>query len=204
MCILYLQPLSKAYINLIKTTYILIVSSLCILWINTPAFARLEDKDQYSLDEIVQTGSNFFGSASGGLAKIVENAFENYGLPNGYILGREGTGSLILGVTYGEGTLNTRNAGQYNVFWQGPSLGLDVGGNGSRCMMLVYNLPNINSIYTRYGRAGVSAFIVAGLGMTVLRNKEITIVPIRTGLGLHLGISAGYLKISPTPTWNPF
>ncbi|MGB3877318.1 DUF1134 domain-containing protein [Shinella zoogloeoides] len=166
--------------------------------------AAAQQSNQYTMQEIVDTGHSFFGETSGGLAKLVERAFESYGLPNGYILGQEGSGAFVAGLTYGEGTLNTKNAGQHSVFWQGPSLGLDWGGQGSRTMMLVYNLPNVDSLYDRFGGVSGSAYIIAGLGMQVNVNRDIVLVPIRTGVGARLGINAGYLKLTRQPTWNPF
>ncbi|MDO9415086.1 MAG: EipA family protein [Pararhizobium sp.] len=166
--------------------------------------AQSTGNSQYSVQEIIDAGHGFFGSTSGGLAKVVERAFEQYGLPNGYILGQEGSGSFVAGVTYGEGELNTKNAGQHNVFWQGPSLGLDWGGEGSRAMMLVYNLPSIDSLYHRFGGVSGSAFVVAGVGMTVLTDQNVVLVPIKTGVGARLGINVGYLKLTQRPTWNPF
>lgn len=166
--------------------------------------AHAQSDSQYTAQEIVDAGHSFFGSASGGLAKVVEKAFEQYGLPNGYILGQEGSGAFIAGLTYGEGQLYTKNAGQHPVFWQGPSLGIDYGGQGSRAMMLVYDLPSIQSLYARFGGVSGSAFVVAGVGMTVMRNNDVVLVPIRTGVGARLGINVGYLKLTPSPTWNPF
>ena len=159
---------------------------------------------QYTMQEIVDAGHSFFGSASGGLAKVVETAFQRYGLPNGYILGQEGSGAFIAGLTYGEGHLNTKNAGEHPLFWQGPSLGIDYGGQGTRVMMLVYDLPSIDSLYARYGGVSGQAFVVAGVGMTVLKNENVVIVPIRTGVGARLGLNVGYLKMTRSPTWNPF
>lgn len=170
----------------------------------TPASAQQQGASQYSMQEIIDSGNNFFGSTSGGLAKVVENAFARYGLPNGYLLGQEGSGAFIAGLTYGEGTLYTKNAGQHPVFWQGPSLGIDYGGQGTRAMMLVYNLPSVDSLYARFGGVSGSAFVVAGVGMTVLRNNNVVLVPIRTGLGARLGINVGYLKLTRDATWNPF
>ncbi|WP_245409176.1 EipA family protein [Shinella sp. WSJ-2] len=166
--------------------------------------AQAQQSSQYSMQEIVDAGHGFFGETSGGLAKLVERAFESYGLPNGYILGQEGSGAFVAGLTYGEGTLNTKNAGQHSVFWQGPSLGLDWGGQGSRTMMLVYNLPDVNALYDRFGGVSGSAYVIAGLGMQVNVNRDIVLVPIRTGVGARLGINAGYLKLTRQPTWNPF
>lgn len=166
--------------------------------------AAAPTNSNYSMQEIVDAGHSFFGSTSGGLAKVVERAFQQYGLPNGYILGQEGSGAFIAGLTYGEGQLNTKNAGEHPLYWQGPSLGFDYGGQGARVMMLVYDLPSINSVYTRFGGVSGQAFVVAGFGMTVLKNNNVVLVPIRTGLGARLGVNLGYLKVTPSATWNPF
>jgi hypothetical protein len=166
--------------------------------------ASAANSGQYTVQEIVDAGHSFFGSTSGGLAKVVENAFDRYGLPNGYILGQEGSGAFIAGLTYGEGQLNTKNAGEHPLYWQGPSLGLDYGGQGTRVMMLVYNLPNTESIFTRFGGISGQAFVVAGFGMTALKNNDIVVVPIRTGIGARLGLNLGYLKVTRQATWNPF
>ncbi len=159
---------------------------------------------QYTAQEIVDSGHKFFGETSGGLATVVEKIFASYGLPNGYLLGEEGSGALIGGLTYGEGTLYTKNAGDHKVFWQGPSLGWDFGGEGSRVMMLVYNLDDIGSLYNRFGGVAGSAYVIAGVGFNVLQSNRVLIVPIRTGVGARLGVNLGYLKLTERPTWNPF
>ena len=159
---------------------------------------------EYTAQEIVDAGHGFFGSTSGALASVIEKAFQNYGLPNGYILGQEGSGAFVAGLTYGEGQLNTKNAGQHDVFWQGPSLGIDYGGNGTRVMMLVYDLPSVEALFARYGGVSGSAYVVAGVGMTVLKSSNVVLVPIRTGVGARLGVNVGYLKLTRQPTWNPF
>ena len=166
--------------------------------------AQAASSSQYTVQEIIDAGHDFFGSTSGGMAKVVENAFAQYGLPNGYILGQEGSGAFIAGLTYGEGSLYTKNIGQHDLYWQGPSLGLDYGGQGSRVMMLVYDLPSLDALYDRYGGVSGSAYVVAGVGMTVLKSHDVIIVPIRTGIGARLGLNVGYLKLSAQPTWNPF
>lgn len=158
----------------------------------------------YTAQEIVDAGHGFFGATTGGLATVVEKVFSNYGLPNGYVLGEEGSGAFIGGLTYGEGMLYTKNAGDHKVFWQGPSIGWDYGGQGSRVMILVYNLNSVNDLYRRFGGVAGSAYLVAGLGFNVLTNDNMILVPIRTGVGARLGINLGYLKMTPQPTWNPF
>ena len=114
--------------------------------------------DQYSSNEVVDAGHHFFGGISRGLASVVEKAVSQWGLPNGYILGEEASGAFIGGLRYGEGTLYTKNAGDLRVYWQGPSLGFDAGGDGARTMMLVYNLPRTAAIYRavrRHRRLGL-------------------------------------------------
>jgi hypothetical protein len=160
--------------------------------------------NQYTMQEIVDSGHQFFGSTSGGLATVLEKIFSSYGLPNGYILGEEGSGALVGGLTYGEGTLYTKNAGDHKLFWQGPSLGWDFGGSGNRTMMLVYNLADINEVHGRFGGVAGSAYFIAGVGFNVMKRHNVLLVPVRTGVGARLGINVGYLKLTSQPTWNPF
>src|SRR5260370_13964802 len=158
----------------------------------------------YSSNEIVDAGHRFFGTISRALAQIVENAGSQFGLPNGYVLGQEAGGSVVAGLRYGEGILYTKNAGDLRVFWQGPSVGFDFGGEGARTMMLIYNLPATDAIYQRFAGIDGSPHSVGGLGMTALTMNNIVVVPIRTRVGVRLGANVGYLKFTPTAYWNPF
>lgn len=181
-----------------------IVAALLILLGAAVLAPTTSRADEYTAQEIVDSGHRFFGATSGGLATVIEKIFSSYGLPNGYVLGEEGSGAVIGGLIYGEGTLYTKNAGDHKVFWQGPSIGWDFGGNGDRTMMLVYNLDDVSSLYKRYiGLAG-SAYAIAGLGFNVLQNGNVLLVPVKTGVGARLGVNVGYLKLTETPTWNPF
>jgi hypothetical protein len=168
------------------------------------SWSRPSMAEEYTAQEIVDSGHRFFGTTTGGLATVIEKIFSSYGLPNGYVLGEEGSGAFIGGLTYGEGTLYTKNAGDHKVFWQGPSLGWDFGGQGSRLMMLVYNLDDVNSLYDRYSGVAGSAYVIAGIGFNVLKRGNVLLVPVRTGVGARLGVNVGYLKLTQTPTWNPF
>lgn len=193
-------PSSIRSLPVLRSLFLATMAIIGIAISDRPAAAAGE----YTIQEVVDAGHGFFGETSGALAKVIEQAFEQYGLPNGYILGQEGSGALIAGLTYGEGMLYTKNVGQHDVFWQGPSLGIDYGGNGTRAMMLVYDLPDVDTLYARYGGVSGSAYIVAGVGMTVLKSRDVILVPIRTGLGARLGVNVGYLKLTRAPTWNPF
>jgi hypothetical protein len=159
---------------------------------------------QYPPGELISAGHQFFGTVSRGLASIIEKAVSNWGLPNGYVLGQEASGAFVAGLRYGEGTLYTKNAGDLRVYWQGPSLGFDWGGEGARTMMLVYKLPSTDAIYQRFAGIDGSAYFIGGFGMTALTANNIVVVPIRSGVGVRLGANVGYLKFTPSPTWNPF
>ncbi|MGL5113959.1 MAG: DUF1134 domain-containing protein [Beijerinckiaceae bacterium] len=179
-----------------------------------PAFAQRtgstsrvaeERPETFSGGELVTNGHRFFGSLSRGIALTIEEATRRWGQPNGYILGQEASGAFIGGLRYGEGKLFTRNAGEQKVFWQGPSLGFDFGGDGARTMMLVYNLNKKSDVFQRFGGVDGSAYLVAGFGMTALTAGDgVTLVPIRTGIGARLGVNVGYLKFTDQATWNPF
>ncbi len=169
-----------------------------------PGRAQADAGQSFTAQEIVDSGHQFFGATSGGLASLVETIFASYGMPNGYILGEEGSGAIVGGLTFGEGTLYTKNVGDHRVYWQGPSLGWDFGGQGSRTMILVYNLDSIPALYRRYVGVAGSAYVIAGLGFNVLKNGDVLLVPVRTGVGARLGVNIGYLKLTQGPTWNPF
>ncbi len=158
----------------------------------------------YAPDELISAGHRFFGTVSRGLASVIEKAVSQWGQPNGYVLGEEAGGAFFGGLRYGEGMLYTKNAGDLKVYWQGPTLGWDFGGEGARTMMLVYNLPATQAIYQRFAGIDGSAYLVGGFGMTALTANDIVVVPIRSGVGLRLGANVGYLKFTPVATWNPF
>ena len=166
--------------------------------------ANAQASQHYTAQEIVDAGHNFFGKTSGALASAIERAFAERGMPNGYILGEEAGGAFIGGLRYGEGILYTKNAGDHKVYWQGPSIGWDYGVDGNRTMMLVYNLPDVPTLYRRYFGVSGSAYLVGGVGVTALTNRGVHLVPIRTGLGVRLGANVGYLKLSTRPMINPF
>ncbi len=158
----------------------------------------------YSTREILDAGHGFFGSVSRGLASVVEYVFQKQGRPNGYILGQEAGGAFIAGLRYGEGILYTKDAGSHRVYWQGPSIGYDAGAEGSKVMMLVYDLHDPDEIYQRFGGVDGSAYFIGGVGVTFQKSGHVVVAPIRSGVGLRLGANIGYLKYTRQPTWNPF
>jgi hypothetical protein len=169
-----------------------------------PAPPPSQQQPAFTPGELVNAGHRFFGTVSRGVATVIENAVSKWGLPNGYVLGEEAGGAFFGGLRYGEGMLYTKNAGDLKVFWQGPTVGWDFGGDGARTMMLVYSLPATEAIYQRFAGIDGSAYFIGGFGMTALTANNIVLVPIRSGVGLRLGANVGYLKFTPQSTWNPF
>lgn len=158
----------------------------------------------FSMHEINDAGHQFFGSISQGLASVIEHAFRKKGRPNGYILGEDLGGAFVAGLRYGEGRLYTKDAGTHKIYWQGPSIGYDAGAEGSKVMVLVYNLQDPSDIFNRFAGVDGSAYVVGGVGLTFLSNNDVVLAPIRSGIGLRLGANIGYLKYTRRPTWNPF
>jgi hypothetical protein len=163
-----------------------------------------KSRDTFGVEEIKDAGHRFFGSVSMGLAEAIEYTFQRAGRPNGYILGEEAGGAIIAGVRYGEGVLYTKDAGNQRLYWQGPSVGYDLGAEGSKTMVLVYDLRSPGEIYDTFGGVDGSAYLVGGVGVTFLARGHVILAPIRSGLGLRLGANIGYLKYTREPTWNPF
>jgi hypothetical protein len=163
-----------------------------------------QSRGTFSMEEIKAAGHRFFGNVSMGLAQAIEYAFQRAGRPNGYVLGEEAGGALIAGVRYGDGVLYTKDAGQHRLYWQGPSVGYDFGAEGSKTMVLVYDLQSPSEIYSTFVGVDGSAYLVGGVGVTFLARSHVILAPIRSGLGLRLGANVGYLKYTREPTWNPF
>ncbi len=174
----------------------------------TPTAARADSRhvqrDTFSMQEIIDAGHKFFGTTTRGLARAVESVFARQGRPSGYILGEEASGAFIGGLRYGEGWLYLKNGQRRKVFWQGPTVGFDAGGDGSRVLMLVYDIDSPRQILGRFPGVNGSAYVVGGLDISVHSNQQIIVVPIRTGVGARLGVNMGYLKFTARPTWNPF
>lgn len=166
--------------------------------------SRPVPQEGYTAEEIVNVAGNFFGGTTEGLAKVIERVFAEQGKPVAYITGEEASGAIGVGLRYGRGTLTYRDGGNMPVFWQGPSIGWDFGGNASKVMTLVYKLRNTHDLFQRYPGVDGSLYFVAGVGVNYQRNAEITLAPIRTGVGLRAGANVGYLHYTMKESWIPF
>lgn len=170
----------------------------------TPPPAVLEPDDGFTIDEIRDATRGFFGTISTSLASVIEHAFKNSGRPTGYILGQEGGGAFLGGLRYGDGTLYVRTGGTQKIYWHGPSVGFDVGAAGARTMFLVYKMKQPGDLYRVFTGIDGSAFVVGGVGLTLLGGGGMLLAPIRSGIGMRMGANLGYLRFTPTQTWNPF
>ena len=169
-----------------------------------PAYPAAPYAETYSRDELVSSVSDFFGVGAEAAAAVIEKTFKDNGRPTGYISGEEGSGAFAIGARYGKGLLYMKNRKPETVFWQGPSFGWDAGGNASRVFTLVYGLQAPEMIYQRFPGVEGTAYLVGGMGVNYQRADNITLAPIRAGVGLRLGANLGYLSYSRKRSWIPF
>ena len=197
--------------NIRKSLLLLLLSIIFVAYAITNTNAEWyddqnssENSEGFNVSELVLAGHDFFGTATEGLGTAVETVFSALGRPDGYIIGEEASGAIIAGLTYGEGTITTKNLGEEKIYWQGPSIGIDYGGDGSRVMFLIYNMDNINDVHKRFVGTNGTAYVVGGLGGSVYNRGGVTIATIKTGAGLRMGANIGYIKFSENPKWLPF
>lgn len=158
----------------------------------------------YRKDDLIGAAEGVFGKGAKGLAEIMEKILKDQGEPNAYIAGREASGALVVGVRYGSGTLTHSVEGQRPVYWTGPSVGFDVGGDAANTFVLVYNLYDSQDLYKRFAQVEGRAYFVGGLSATYLRRGNVALIPIRLGVGVRLGANIGYMKFSEKSRWLPF
>lgn len=158
---------------------------------------------KYTADEITQAGSDFFGITTEAMAKGVQRVFGDLGQPDAYIKGDEGSGAFVVGLRYGSGWLIRKSRDPREVYWRGPSVGFDAGGNASKSFTLVYNLREDRRLFQRFPGVEGSFYVVAGLGVNYMRSGGVTLAPMRTGVGLRAGVNAHYQVYSDRRDWFP-
>ena len=165
--------------------------------------AENKDANTYDQDSVLKDATEFFGKSAEGLAKVVEKAFKDYGRPNAYIKGEEASGAFTVGLRYGDGTLVSKSGKSQKVYWSGPSIGFDYGGNASKVFVLVYHLDDSELLFRRYPAVDGSFYFVGGAGINYQQRDEVILAPIRLGVGLRAGASIGYVHYTKTKTYNP-
>ena len=167
------------------------------------AAAAGTNDDSYDEDSVLKAATDFFGQTAEGLAKVIEKAFKEQGRPNAYIRGEEASGAVGVGLRYGEGELSLKSGASAKVYWSGPSIGFDLGGNASKVFVLVYHLPKVDAIYRRYPGVDGSLYYLGGAGINYQRLGGVTLAPIRLGVGLRAGASVGYVHYRRKKSLNP-
>lgn len=158
----------------------------------------------YKQDDLIGAAEGVFGKGAAGLAGLIEKILKDQGEPNGYIAGREASGAFVVGLRYGSGMLTHSVEGQQPVYWTGPSVGFDVGGDAAKVFVLVYNLYDSEELFRRYPQVEGRAYFVGGFGATYLRRGNVVLIPVRLGAGLRLGANIGYMKFTHKSKWLPF
>ena len=172
----------------------------------TPAYPteRPGKAATYTEDEIVNSVSDFLGVTAESAGAAVERVFSKNGRPTGYIAGTEAAGAFAIGARYGKGMLYMKNREPVEVYWQGPSIGFDTGGNASRVFTLCYDLDDANQIFQRFPGVEGAAYFIAGIGVNYQRASGITLAPMRAGVGFRLGANIGYLAYTRQRNILPF
>ena len=175
---------------------------------NGPAEARAEATtraaDTYQRDDLLAAGEGVFGKGAEGLAGLLERILKDQGRPNAYIAGREASGAFVVGLRYGSGVMTHKVEGQQPVYWTGPSVGFDVGGDANKVFVLVYNLYDTNELFRRFPGAEGRLYLVGGFAATYLRRGNVVLIPIRLGVGWRAGVNVGYMNFTHKSKWLPF
>lgn len=164
----------------------------------------INDETTYQQDDLIGAAEGVFGKGAEGIAKLIQDILKDQGQPNGYIVGREAGGAFVVGLRYGSGTLYHKVEGEMPVYWTGPSIGFDAGGNAGSTFILVYNLYDTEDLYTRFPSAEGVAYLIGGFNASYLRSGDRVLIPIRVGAGLRLGANVGYMKMTKKRRWLPF
>ncbi len=158
----------------------------------------------FEIGEISAAADGAFGEATEEVGMVIQKIFADLGKPNAYIVGREGGGALIVGLRYGRGKLFSKVEGERDIFWTGPSIGPDIGGDASRSFVLVYNLHDSDEIFQRFPAVEGKAYLIGGVSANYHQRGDIVLVPVRLGAGWRLGANVGYIKYSREGRVIPF
>ncbi|HEY1604456.1 MAG TPA: DUF1134 domain-containing protein [Allosphingosinicella sp.] len=154
--------------------------------------------------DVFTAAESVFGKGAKGLGDMIEHLLRKEGEPNAYITGREAGGAFVFGLRYGSGTLHHEIEGDRPIYWTGPSIGFDFGGDANRVFVLVYNLHDSQRIFHRYPAAEGNAYVIGGFTASYLRRGDVVLIPVRLGVGARFGVNAGYMKFSEKNRWLPF
>ena len=168
------------------------------------AATRNAEASTYRRDDVIAAAEGVFGKGAQGLAEMIEKLLKEQGEPNAYIAGREASGAIVVGVRYGSGIITHKVEGERKIYWTGPSVGFDIGGDAAKVFTLVYNLYDTQEIFHRFPAAEGRLYLIGGFAATYLRRGNTVVIPIRLGVGWRAGVNLGYMKFTETSKWLPF
>ena len=166
------------------------------------AVARADET--FEREDLLAAGEGVFGKGAAGLAGLLERVLKDQGRPNAYIAGREASGAIVVGLRYGSGVMTHKVEGTRPVYWTGPSVGFDLGGDANKVFVLVYNLYDTEELYRRFPAAEGRLYAVGGFAATYLRRGNVVLIPIRLGVGWRAGVNVGYMNFTHKSRWLPF
>ncbi len=168
------------------------------------AEATTNAADTFEREDLISAGEGVFGKGAAGFGSIIEKILQEQGRPNAYIAGREASGAFVVGLRYGSGIMTHKIEGQRPVYWTGPSIGFDVGGDANKVFVLVYNLYDTEDLYRRFPAVEGRLYLVGGFAATYLRRGNIVLIPVRLGVGWRAGVNVGYMNFTHRSRWLPF
>jgi hypothetical protein len=161
------------------------------------------DHNTYNDDEVAKAASDFFSTGAKDLSDVLAKVLKEKAHPVAIIRGEEAGGAIGVGVRYGRGELIFKGGKGRKVYWQGPSIGLDVGANAVKCFILVYDLPDAAALFKRFPGVEGSLYFVGGFGVNYVQRGGIALAPVRFGVGWRQGIALSYMNFSPEARANP-
>ena len=179
---------------------------LFIFSFNSGLTDQSKKKKTFDQKEMVDKAKIYFADLSEGVGIIIERSFMDFGQPSAYIEWEEYSGAFFGGFRYGGGKIYFKDGTIKDIFWNGPSLGFDLGANASKVFTLVYNLEvdNFNKLLGRYPEVEGTLYLAAGLAINYQKKDDIIITPVRSGLGLRAGVNLGYSKYTEKKSFIPF
>ncbi|PAX07019.1 DUF1134 domain-containing protein [Sphingomonas lenta] len=168
------------------------------------ADAAMRAETTYKREDLLAAGEGVFGKGAAEFAGLIERILKDQGEPNAYIAGREAAGAFVVGLRYGSGVMTHKIEGQRPVYWTGPSVGFDFGGDADKVFVLVYNLYDSQELYKRFPAAEGRLYAVGGFAASYLRRGDTVLIPVRLGVGWRAGVNIGYMRFTEKHKWLPF
>ena len=192
----------------IKKILVVLIFSffLNLFYFNLSNAEEIKKKKTFDKNEMIEKAKIYFADLSEGVGIVIERSFKDFGQPTSYIEGEEFSGAFFGGLRYGGGKIYFKDGTVKDIYWNGPSLGFDIGANASRVFTLIYNLEvdNYDKLFGRFPEVEGTLYLAAGLAINYQKKDGIIITPVRSGIGLRAGVNLGYSKYTKKKSYIPF